>query len=79
LKKKERERQGLRIRQDQNKQNEIPIGPWATAWWACRPACPRWARVAHSLGPSHYKNLQLCQERKCKIGMGKRYTQFYRK
>jgi hypothetical protein len=27
----------------------------------------------------HYKHLQLCPERKCKIGMGKTYTQFYRK
>jgi hypothetical protein len=28
---------------------------------------------------SHYKHLQLCPKRKCKIGMGKTYTQFYRK
>jgi hypothetical protein len=28
---------------------------------------------------NHYKHLQLCPERKCKIGMGKTYTQFYRK
>jgi hypothetical protein len=27
----------------------------------------------------HYKHLQLCPERKCKIGIGKTYTQFYRK
>jgi hypothetical protein len=27
----------------------------------------------------HYKHLQLCPERKCKIGMGKTYTGFYRK
>jgi hypothetical protein len=30
-------------------------------------------------GELHYKHLQLCPERKCKIGMGKTYTQFYRK
>jgi hypothetical protein len=27
----------------------------------------------------HYKHLQLFPERKCKIGMGKTYTQFYKK
>jgi hypothetical protein len=41
-----------------------------------------WVIILKEFGSStgiHYKHLQLCPERKCKIGMGKAYTQFYRK
>jgi hypothetical protein len=36
-------------------------------------------RNCNSEPTKHYKHLQLCPERKCKIGMGKTYTQFDRK
>jgi hypothetical protein len=42
-------------------------------------ASPPALQIHTSLPLPHYKHLQLCPERKCKIGMGKTHTQFYRK
>jgi hypothetical protein len=36
-------------------------------------------RGTSSQSHTHYKHLQFYPERKCELGMGKTYTQFYRK
>jgi hypothetical protein len=46
--------------------------------FSCKLLCLRQFCIEVGIS-SHYKHLQLCPERKCKIGMGKTYTQFYRK